>query len=53
MNQTKSGNRVVLISRSAPASQKTVSRQPTAQRPTTYRIVVIKNGELVGNQPGR
>jgi len=46
MNQTKIGNRVVVIRRTAPVNEKTGSPQPT-ERPTTHRIVVIKNGELV------
>lgn len=28
-------------------------REPTDQRPTARRIVVIKNGELVRREPGR
>jgi hypothetical protein len=53
MNQTKIGNRVVLIGRTALANEKTAFLQPTKQRPTTHRIVVIRNGELVGSRPGR
>jgi hypothetical protein len=53
MNQTKIGNRVVLIGRTARANEKIGCTQPTNQRPTTHRIVVIRNGELVGGKSGR
>jgi hypothetical protein len=53
MNQTKSGNRVVLIGRTARANEKIGCSQPTNQRSTTHRIVVIRNGELVGGRSGR
>jgi hypothetical protein len=53
MNQTKSGNRVVLIGRTARANEKIGCTQPTNQRPTTHRIVVIRSGELVGGRSGR
>jgi hypothetical protein len=53
MNQTKIGNRVVLIGHTARANEKIGCTQPTNQRPTTHRIVVIKNGELVGGRSGR
>ena len=53
MNQTKIGNRVVVIGSTAQANEKTGYLQPTKQRPTTHRIVVIRNGELVGSGPGR
>ena len=53
MNQTKISNRIVLIGRTAPANKKTGYLKPTAQRPTTHRIVVIRNGELVGSKPAR
>ena len=53
MNQTKIGNRVVVIAGTAPASKKTGYREPVAQRSTTRRIVVIRNGELVGSRPSR
>jgi hypothetical protein len=49
MNQNKIGNRVVLIGRPAPASEKT--SQAATQRPMTSRIVVIRNGEPVGRKP--
>jgi hypothetical protein len=53
MDQTKIGNRVVLIGSTAPANEKTGYLQPSKRRPTTHRIVVIRNGELVGSRPGR
>jgi hypothetical protein len=53
MKQTKSGNRVVVITGTPPASKKPGFRQPAKQRPTTHRIVVIRNNETVGGRPGR
>ena len=53
MKRTRVGNRVVVIGSTAPANDKTGSGQPTPQRATPQRIVVIKNGELVGRRPGR
>jgi hypothetical protein len=53
MKPTQIGNRVVVIRSTAAATEKTGSRQPAPQRPTTRRIVVIKDGELVGGRPGR
>jgi len=53
MNQTTIGNRVVLIGHTARANEKIGCTQPTNQRPTTHRIVVIRNGELVGGRSGR
>jgi hypothetical protein len=53
MNQTKSENRVIVLGRTAPASEKTAHRVATDQRPTTHRIVVIRNGELVAGRTGR
>jgi hypothetical protein len=50
MDQIKISNRVVLIGRTAPASEKTGYREPINQRPTAQRIVVIRNGELVGSR---
>jgi hypothetical protein len=51
MKRTRVGNRVVVIGSTAPANEKTGSRQPAPQRPTPQRIVVIKDGELVGGRP--
>jgi hypothetical protein len=53
MNQTKIGNRVVAIAGTAPASGNADYRKPTEQRHTARRIVVIRNGELVGRRRGR
>jgi hypothetical protein len=53
MTQTKSGSRIIVIGSTAPAHEKTGDVQPTNQRPTGSRIVVIKNGELVGSRTGR
>jgi hypothetical protein len=53
MKQTKIGNRVVVISGPAPAPEKVTRREPADQRATSRRIVLIKNGELVGGRPGR
>jgi hypothetical protein len=53
MKPTQSGNRVVVIGRPAPATEKRARREPTNQRATAQRIVVIKNGERVGSRPGR
>ena len=53
MNQTKIGNRVVAIAGTAPANEKPGCREPTEQRHTTRRIVVIRNGELVSRKRGR
>jgi hypothetical protein len=53
MNHTLIGNRVVIIRSTAPANEKTGPRQPAPQRPTPQRIVVIKDGELVGGRPAR
>jgi hypothetical protein len=53
MNQTQIGNRVVVIGPTASATEKIACRVPAPQRATPHRIVVIKNGELVGGRPGR
>jgi hypothetical protein len=53
MNQTKIGNRVVVIAGTAPASENPSYREPTEQRSTTRRIVVIRNGKSVGRRRGR
>jgi len=50
MSQSKTGNRIVVIADTAPANEKTDYREPTGQRPTPQRIVVIKNGRY---RPGR
>jgi hypothetical protein len=53
MIPTKSGNRVVVIGSTAPAKAKAGSRQPAPQRAMPQRIIIIKNGELVGGRPAR
>jgi hypothetical protein len=53
MNQIKIGSRIVVIAGTAPAQEKLGYREPTQQRPTTRRIVVIRNGKLVGRRRGR
>ena len=53
MNQTQIGNRVVVIGPAAAAAEKIASRGTTGRRATPPRIVVIKNGELLGGRPGR
>jgi hypothetical protein len=53
MNQTKVGNRYVVIAGTAQAKKKAGYREPTSQRPTVERIVVIKNGEVVTGERGR
>jgi hypothetical protein len=52
MNQTKTGNRIVVIAGTAPASEKTGYREPTERQTTAQRIVVIKNGKLIGRRRG-
>jgi hypothetical protein len=53
MKPTQIGNRVVVIGRPAPAAERGACREPANQRAMPQRIVVIKNGELVGSKPGR
>ena len=53
MKPTRIGNRFVVIGRPAPAAEKVADREPTRPRATPRRIVVIKDGELVGRRPGR
>jgi hypothetical protein len=53
MKQTKIGNRVVVITGSLPASGNAGHRGPGERRPTARRIVVIRNGEVVGGGLGR
>jgi hypothetical protein len=51
MNQTKIGNRVVVIGSTAPAKQKAGYVQTA--NPTTRRIIVIRNGELIRSRSRR
>jgi hypothetical protein len=53
MMQTTSGNRVVVISGTAPARKKPGFRQPTKQQMAAYRTVVIRNNKSVVPRPGR
>jgi hypothetical protein len=53
MKQTKIGHRLIVISRTAPATEKIACREPTNQQARSPRIVVIKDGKLVGNGPKR
>jgi hypothetical protein len=53
MTQGKFGNRVVVIAGTATTSGNTDQGKTTEQRPNARRIVVIRNGELVGSRPGR
>jgi hypothetical protein len=53
MNQIKIGNRIVVISSSAPSSENAAYREPIAQRSKAQRIVVIRNGKSVNRKRGR
>jgi hypothetical protein len=54
MKPTRIGNRIVIIGSTAPADkQKAVSMPPSEQRPTTCRVVLIRNNEWVGNRLAR
>jgi hypothetical protein len=53
MSQTKLGKRFIVIGLTAPAAEKIACPEPTNQRAPAQRIIVIKNGELVGRRPGR
>jgi hypothetical protein len=53
MKPTQSGNRVVVIGPTAPAAEKIAYRGTVDQRAMPRRIVVIKDGELVGGRPAR
>ena len=53
MTQSKIGSRFVVIGRAAPAGKKPGRRELPVQRGAARRIVVIRNGELVGSKPGR
>ena len=53
MNQTKIGNRVVVIAGTVPAHEKAGCRGTAGKAIRVRRTVVIRNGELVGSGPGR
>jgi hypothetical protein len=53
MKRTRVGNRVVVIGSTAAATNKTGSLPPSRQRATPRRMVLIKDGELVGGRPAR
>jgi hypothetical protein len=53
MLPTKIGHRTVVIGRPAAAVEKSAYREPAQQQATFQRIVVVKNGELVGSKLGR
>jgi hypothetical protein len=53
MKPTKIGNRFIVIGRPAPAAEQVAYREPTPQRATSLRLVLIQNGERVGSRPGR
>ena len=53
MTNPKSAKRIVVIGRAASAGKKTDRGELPIQRTTASRIVVIKNGELVGSRKGR
>jgi hypothetical protein len=53
MNQTRIGNRFVVIAGTAPANAKTGCREPAGQRAAARRIVVVREGEWVGSRTGR
>jgi hypothetical protein len=53
MTHIKNGSRFVVIGRAPPAGKKTGRRELPVQRALARRIVVIRDGELVGGRPGR
>jgi hypothetical protein len=53
MKQTTIGNRFIVIGGTAPAIQKIASRNPSTRLPRPQRIVLIKNGKLVGSKSAR
>jgi hypothetical protein len=53
MKRTKTGNRFVVIRGNAPASVTTAYQEPTRQQAPPQRLVVIRNGALLGSRPGR
>jgi hypothetical protein len=53
MNQTKIANRIVVIAGTTSINEKPGYRDPSEQRPTAKRIVVIRDGKLVVRKRGR
>jgi hypothetical protein len=54
MMQTKTGHRIVIIGPAgASTTQGGLREPPSRQRVTPRRIVVIKDGQLVGGKAGR
>jgi hypothetical protein len=53
MPPTKIGHRTIVIGRPAAAVEKSAYREPARQQVTFQRIVVVRNGELIGSRPGR
>jgi hypothetical protein len=53
MNQTKVGNRYVVIAGTAQVKKHSRYREATRLPPAADRIVVIKNGEVVAGGRGR
>jgi hypothetical protein len=49
VNHVNYGNRIVLIPGTAQPSKKPALQKTTRQQPSPRRIVVIKNGQLVGS----
>jgi hypothetical protein len=53
MKRTKTGSRLVVIRGTAPTSMTTAYREPMLRQALPQRIIVIRNGALVGSSPGR
>jgi hypothetical protein len=53
MTHAKTGSRFVVIGRAAAAGKKTCRRELPIERASARRIVVIRNGDLVGGRSGR
>jgi hypothetical protein len=53
MNQTKSGSRIVVITGTVPANENPGYRELTEKRPMARRIVVVRDGKLVGSRRGQ
>jgi hypothetical protein len=53
MKQTKIGNRFIVLGPPELPTEKIAFRQPTNQPAVSQRIIVIKDGQLVGSRLGR